>query len=81
MKNAKRLTAALGLLVLCSASAASAAEPQAAPGTRIEKDLLGEKEIPADAYYGVQTARALENFQISGVRSTTIPASSRPGPS
>jgi aspartate ammonia-lyase len=35
--------------------------------TRVEKDLLGEKEIPADAYYGVQTARALENFQISGV--------------
>ncbi len=35
--------------------------------TRTEKDLLGEKTIPADAYYGVQTARALENFQISGV--------------
>ena len=35
--------------------------------TRIEKDFLGQKEIPADAYYGVQTARALENFQISGV--------------
>ena len=35
--------------------------------TRTEKDLLGEKQIPADAYYGVQTARALENFQISGV--------------
>src|SRR5215467_8132087 len=34
---------------------------------RVEKDLLGEKSIPADAYYGVQTARALENFQISGV--------------
>jgi aspartate ammonia-lyase len=34
---------------------------------RIEKDLLGEKQIPAEAYYGVQTARALENFQISGV--------------
>ncbi len=34
---------------------------------RVEKDLLGEKQIPADAYYGVQTARALENFQISGV--------------
>jgi len=28
---------------------------------------LGEKQIPADAYYGVQTARALENFQLSGV--------------
>jgi aspartate ammonia-lyase len=34
---------------------------------RVEKDLLGQKEIPASAYYGVQTARALENFQISGV--------------
>jgi aspartate ammonia-lyase len=35
--------------------------------TRVEHDLLGEKPIPADAYYGIQTARALENFQISGV--------------
>jgi len=35
--------------------------------SRMEKDLLGEKQIPADAYYGVQTARALENFQISGI--------------
>jgi len=35
--------------------------------TRIEHDLLGKKAIPADAYYGVQTARALENFHISGV--------------
>jgi aspartate ammonia-lyase len=35
--------------------------------TRIEHDLLGDKAIPADAYYGVQTARALENFHISGV--------------
>ena len=47
-----------------------------APGraaTRIEKDLLGEKEIPAEAYYGVQTARALENFQISGVKINRYP--------
>jgi len=35
--------------------------------TRTEKDLLGERQIPASAYYGVQTARALENFQISGI--------------
>ena len=35
--------------------------------TRTEKDLLGEKQVPAEAYYGVQTARALENFQLSGV--------------
>ena len=34
---------------------------------RTERDLLGEKAIPADAYYGVQTARALENFKLSGV--------------
>src|SRR5579862_9543291 len=34
---------------------------------RAEKDLLGQKEIPASAYYGVQTARALENFQISEI--------------
>jgi aspartate ammonia-lyase len=34
---------------------------------RTEKDLLGEKQVPADAYYGVQTMRALENFQLSGV--------------
>jgi aspartate ammonia-lyase len=35
--------------------------------TRTEHDLLGKKAVPADAYYGVQTARALENFHISGV--------------
>jgi aspartate ammonia-lyase len=36
---------------------------------RIEHDLLGEREVPADAYYGVQTLRAIENFPITG---TTI---------
>jgi aspartate ammonia-lyase len=33
---------------------------------RTEHDLLGEKRVPAEAYYGIQTLRALENFQISG---------------
>lgn len=33
---------------------------------RIEKDFLGEKKVPADAYYGIQTMRALENFPITG---------------
>lgn len=33
---------------------------------RIESDLLGSKEVPADALYGVQTVRAIENFDISG---------------
>lgn len=33
---------------------------------RLEKDLLGEREVPYDALYGVQTLRALENFPITG---------------
>ena len=33
---------------------------------RIEKDFLGEKEVPKEAYYGVQTMRAIENFPITG---------------
>jgi aspartate ammonia-lyase len=57
MKRPILVAAAISVLHL------SAAWGQA---TRTERDLLGEKEIPADAYYGVQTARALENFQISG---------------
>ncbi|NQT53883.1 aspartate ammonia-lyase, partial [bacterium] len=35
---------------------------------RIEKDSLGELRVPAEAYYGVQTQRAVENYPISGVR-------------
>src|SRR5512132_770383 len=38
----------------------------AAPETRTEKDPLGPLEVPADAYYGVQTQRAIRNFPISG---------------
>ena len=36
--------------------------------TRTEKDSLGFKDVPADAYYGIQTARAVENYPISGLR-------------
>src|SRR5262245_52837464 len=36
--------------------------------TRVERDPLGELRVPADAYYGVQTQRAVENFPISGLR-------------
>ena len=43
------------------------------PHTRIEHDLLGDFAVPADAYYGVQTARALENFKISGVELRLYP--------
>src|SRR5690625_3261403 len=34
--------------------------------TRVEEDLLGKKEVPADAYYGIQSVRAKENFNITG---------------
>jgi len=44
-----------------------------AQNTRTEHDLLGDKQIPNDAYYGVQTARALENFQVSGVPTKFYP--------
>jgi len=35
---------------------------------RVEKDSLGELRVPADVYYGIQTQRALNNFNISGLR-------------
>jgi fumarate hydratase class II len=37
-------------------------------GFRIETDSMGEMKVPASAYYGAQTARAIENFPISGIR-------------
>jgi aspartate ammonia-lyase len=40
---------------------------------RVEHDLLGKKSIPTSAYYGVQTARAMENFAISGVPLSQYP--------
>src|SRR5215510_13183755 len=36
--------------------------------TRTERDPLGELAVPADAYFGIQTMRAVENFPISGLR-------------
>jgi aspartate ammonia-lyase len=35
---------------------------------RTERDPLGEREVPAEAYYGIQTARAIDNFRISDLR-------------
>ena len=47
--------------------------PTPAGKTRVEHDLLGDLEVPADAYYGVQTARAIDNFKISGVQLRLYP--------
>ena len=41
--------------------------PSEVSAVRQEHDLLGQKDVPGDVYYGVQTLRALENFRISGV--------------
>ena len=43
----------------------------AQPANRIE-DLLGQRHVPADAYYGIHTLRAIENFNISVQRSLTF---------
>jgi len=68
------VTVALMLLVAFADPAwAQQAAPSLAGQTRTEKDLLGEKQVPADAYYGVQTMRALENFQLSGILSNHYP--------
>lgn len=40
---------------------------------RIEEDLLGTREVPADAYYGIHTLRAIENFYISNSTISDIP--------
>src|SRR5215212_4042211 len=40
---------------------------------RVEHDLLGERSVPADAYYGVHTLRALENFPITGTPISIYP--------
>src|SRR4029077_9165670 len=72
------LLAALGLgLSACSqdeVAKATAADTQPQPtpkgpagAMRTEHDLLGDKQVPADAYYGIQTLRGMENFQLSGV--------------
>jgi len=63
-------TRVLTLVLVCEFLASLATGQE---NVRIEKDLLGEKEIPASAYYGVQTVRALENFQISGVKINHYP--------
>ena len=49
-------------------------ERYASGRTRLEHDLLGELEVPEDAYYGVQTLRGIQNFHITGVPLSHYPA-------
>ena len=40
---------------------------------RTESDLIGDLQVPAEAYYGVQTQRAIENFRITGTKMGDYP--------
>src|SRR5215208_423962 len=62
----------VALTILTALLSKSSFKAQTSP-TRTESDLLGEKAIPREAYYGVQTARALENFMVSGVTTQFYP--------
>ncbi|MEZ8878585.1 aspartate ammonia-lyase [Vibrio lentus] len=46
---------------------------EALQATRLEEDLLGQRHVPADAYYGIHTLRAVENFNISNVTISDVP--------
>ena len=48
-----------------------AAAAAATVASRLEHDLLGNREVPADAYYGIHTLRAVENFPVTGTPSRT----------
>jgi aspartate ammonia-lyase len=73
MKRIPGLLLMGALFAFPMAHAAGPAKSTKPAPTRTEHDLLGEKAVPADAYYGVQTARALENFQISGIEMNAYP--------
>lgn len=49
------------------------ATKKAAPGFRIEEDLLGEMEVPDEVYYGVHTLRAIDNYKISSTTINDVP--------
>src|SRR5262245_47217505 len=72
--NVGSTAVAVLLTLLFTGSAFTAAFAQAkkstkttATKTRVEHDLLGEKQVPFDAYYGIQAMRGMENFQLSGI--------------
>ena len=67
--SARRASCTL-LVMLVAASPALAAKSKTSSASsgkfRTEHDLLGEKQVPADAYYGIQAMRGIENFKLSG---------------
>lgn len=56
-----------------TASTTTQGAPDEHPAFRIEHDLLGDREVPAEVYYGVHTLRAVENFPITGTAISIYP--------
>ncbi len=61
-------------LLYTSASQVGLEKAYASGSTRREHDLLGERDVPADALFGIQTLRGIENFPITGVTLSHYPA-------
>src|SRR5258708_19147997 len=59
----------LPVCLTCSSQEEAISQP-----VRVEHDLLGDRAVPADAYYGVHTLRALENFPITRIPISVYPA-------
>jgi len=60
-------------LLYTSASQVGVEKSYASGATRREHDLLGERDVPSDALYGIQTLRGVENFPITGVHLSHYP--------
>jgi aspartate ammonia-lyase len=73
LKPSALMLSAAAIALMVAANVMPAATAPASSDTRTEHDLLGNKKVPANAFYGVQTARALENFQISNVSMNSYP--------
>jgi aspartate ammonia-lyase len=61
-------------LLYTSAAPVGLEKAYASGATREEHDLLGDRDVPADALFGIQTLRGVENFPITGVRLSHYPA-------
>ncbi|MEN8128767.1 MAG: aspartate ammonia-lyase [Pseudomonadota bacterium] len=69
IKMIRRIAKVMVRRMMASASPVEHIASQYATGqTRSEHDLLGDRSIPFESYYGIQTMRAIENFNISGVK-------------
>lgn len=75
IKILSRISHVISRRMRVATSQAVGASAQYASGkTRMEHDLLGEREVPYENYYGIQTLRGVENFPITGIPISHFPA-------